>query len=98
MPRILKADLRMSKASARWVPRLLSEDDCGHNPASYNGILSDVIDNLDGVLQNLISFVQNLHVNVEIMKNNSQVKSDCNRPYSFPVIYKASLRLSRPTS
>ena len=33
MHRILKSDLKMSKASARWGPRLLSEDDCGHNQA-----------------------------------------------------------------
>ena len=36
----------MSKASARWVPRLLSEDDCGQNQASYSGKLSDFINNL----------------------------------------------------
>ena len=40
---ILKSDLKTSKASARWVPRLLSEDECGHNPASYNCKLSNVI-------------------------------------------------------
>ena len=34
--RILKSDLKLSKASARWVPRLLLVDDCEHNPASYN--------------------------------------------------------------
>ena len=34
--RILKSDLKLSKASARWVPRLLLIDDCEHNPASYN--------------------------------------------------------------
>ena len=43
MHRILKSDLKLSEASARWVPRLLSVDDCEHNPASYNCILSDVI-------------------------------------------------------
>ena len=36
MHRILKSDLKLSKASAKWVPRLLSVDDCEHNPASYN--------------------------------------------------------------
>ena len=41
--RILKSDLKISKAPARWVPRLLSGDDCGHNPASYNCKLSDVM-------------------------------------------------------
>ena len=39
---ILKSDLKMSKASARWVPCLLSEDD-GHYPASYICKLSDVV-------------------------------------------------------
>ena len=47
--RILKSDLKMSKASARWFPRILSEDDCGHNPASNNCKLSDVINNLNDV-------------------------------------------------
>ena len=36
MHRILKSDLKLSKASARWVPRFLSVEDCEHNPASYN--------------------------------------------------------------
>ena len=49
MDRILKSDLKMSKASARWVPRLLSEDDGGHNPASYNCKLYDAIDSLNDV-------------------------------------------------
>ena len=43
MHRILKSDLKMSMASARWVPRLLSEDNGGHYPASYNCKLSDVV-------------------------------------------------------
>ena len=47
--RILKSDLKMSKASARWVPRLLSEDNGGHYPASYNCKLSDVINSLNDV-------------------------------------------------
>ena len=49
MHRILKSDLIMSKASARWVPSKLSEDDCGHILASYNCKLSDVINNLNVV-------------------------------------------------
>ena len=47
MYRILKSDLKMSKASARWVPRLLSEDHGGHYPASYNCKFSNVINNLN---------------------------------------------------
>ena len=39
----------MSKASARWVRRLLSEIDGGHYPASYNSKLSDVINSLNDV-------------------------------------------------
>ena len=49
MHRILKSDLKMSKASARWVSRLLSEDDCGHNPASCNCKLSNVFNNSNDV-------------------------------------------------
>ena len=49
MDRIFKSDLKMSKASARWVPRLLLEDDGGHYPASYNCKLSDVINGLNDV-------------------------------------------------
>ena len=47
MDRILKSDLKMSKASARWVPRLLLEDDGGHYPASYNCKLADIINSLN---------------------------------------------------
>ena len=36
MHRILKSDLKLSKASARWVPRLLSVDENEHNPGSYD--------------------------------------------------------------
>ena len=36
MHRILTSDLKLSKASARRDPRLLSVGDCEHNPASYN--------------------------------------------------------------
>ena len=43
MHRILKSDLKVTKASARWIPHLLSEDDCSHNQASYTCKLSDVI-------------------------------------------------------
>ena len=43
MHRILKSDLKVAKASARWIPHLLSEDECSHNQASYNCKLSDVI-------------------------------------------------------
>ena len=49
MHRILKSDLKLSKASARWVPCFLSVDDCEHNPASYNCKLSDVINILNDV-------------------------------------------------
>ena len=49
MQRILKSDLKMSKAYARWVPRLLSENDDGHYQASYNYKLSDVINSLNDV-------------------------------------------------
>ena len=72
----------MSKASARWVPHLLPEDQCGHNPASYNCKRSDVFNNLNDVrrwvrpiagkiiAQTLLFdiFFQNLDVNAEIMK------------------------------
>ena len=36
MHRILKSDLKLSKASARWVPLLLSVDENEHNQASYD--------------------------------------------------------------
>ena len=46
MHRILKSDLKLSKA----LPRLLSVDDCEQNPTSYNcENLSDVIYNLNDV-------------------------------------------------
>ena len=47
--RILKSDFKLSKASARWVLRFLSVDDCEHNPAGYNCKLSDAIHNLNDV-------------------------------------------------
>ena len=34
--RILKSDLKVAKASARWFPHLLSEDDCSHKQAVYH--------------------------------------------------------------
>ena len=49
MHAILKSELKLSKAAARWVLRFLSVDDCEHNPASYNCKLSDVINNLNDV-------------------------------------------------
>ena len=49
MHMILKSDLKMAHASARCIPHLLSEDDCGHNLASYNCKLSDVLSNSNGV-------------------------------------------------
>ena len=49
MNRILKSDLKMSKACARWVPRLLLENGGGHYPASYNCKLSNVINSLNDV-------------------------------------------------
>ena len=45
MHRMLKLDLKAAKASARWIPHLLSEDDCSHNQASNHCKLSDVINN-----------------------------------------------------
>ena len=47
--RILKSDLKMAKASARWIPHLLSEDNCIHNQASYNCKLVNVINNSNDV-------------------------------------------------
>ena len=41
----------MAKTSERWVPRLLSEDGCGHSPTSYNCKLSDVFHNFNDVRQ-----------------------------------------------
>ena len=43
MHRKLKTDLKVAKASASWIPHLLSKDNCIHNQASYNGKLVDVI-------------------------------------------------------
>ena len=49
MHRKLKSDLKVAKASSRWILHLLSEDDCSHNQAIYNGKLSDVINNSNDV-------------------------------------------------
>ena len=83
MHRILKSDLKLSKASARWVPRLLSVDDCEHNPASCNfencltsfRILMTCADGSDLLLVKLVHklyylifFLQNLHGSVEIIE------------------------------
>ena len=46
---ISKSDMKMTKASARRVPRLLSEDDRGHNQASNICKFSDIINNLNDV-------------------------------------------------
>ena len=48
---ILKSNLKMAQASARCIPHLLLEDDCGHNQASYNCKLSDVLSNSNDVRQ-----------------------------------------------
>ena len=46
---ILKSDLNVANASARWIPHLLSEDGCSYNQASYNCKLSDVMNNSNDV-------------------------------------------------
>ena len=46
---ILKSDLKMAHASARCILHLLLEDDSGHNLASYNCKLSDVLSNSNDV-------------------------------------------------
>ena len=83
MHTILKSELILSKATARWVLRFLSVGDCEHNPASYNCKLSDVNNNLNDVRRWVrptvgkisvqtslfdIFFLQNLHCNAEIME------------------------------
>ena len=40
---ILKSDLKMAQACARFISHSLLEGDCGHNQASYNCKLSDVL-------------------------------------------------------
>ena len=47
MHMILNTDLKMQ--SARYIPHLLLEDDCGHNQASHNCKLFDVLSNSNGV-------------------------------------------------
>ena len=49
MHMILKSDLKIAQASARCIPHLLLEDYCGHNQASYNCQLSDVLSDLNDV-------------------------------------------------
>ena len=49
MHRILKSDLKVAKAYAKWIPQISSEDDCTHNQASNNCKLVDVIDNSNDV-------------------------------------------------
>ena len=46
---ILKSDLKMAQASARYIPHLLLGDDCGHNQTNYNYKLSDVLSNSNDV-------------------------------------------------
>ena len=70
--RILKSDLKMSRASARWVPRLLSEDDCGHNLARYNCKLSDVIDNLNDMRQWVRPIAGKISAQNSLLANLSQ--------------------------
>ena len=47
MHMILKSD--MVQASARCIPHILLEYDCGHNHANYNCALSDVLSNSNDV-------------------------------------------------
>ena len=83
MHRIFKSDLKLSKASTRWVLLLVSVDDCEHNPASYNcencptsfRILMTCAGGSDLLLVKLVHklyysifFLQNLHDNAEIME------------------------------
>ena len=49
MHMVLKSDFKMAEASARCIPHLLLEDDCGHNQASYNCKLSNVLSNSNDV-------------------------------------------------
>ena len=49
MHMILKSDLKMAQTSESCIPHLLLEDDCAHNHASYNCILSDVLSNSNSV-------------------------------------------------
>ena len=93
MQGIFKSDFKVTKASARWICRLLSEDDCSHNQSSYNCKLFDVINNSNDVRwwvrhirTSLFDIITSkLHGNGEKW-NISQLKFDCNRPYSFLII------------
>ena len=49
MHMILKSDLKMAQASARCIPHLLLEHDCGHKLATYNCNFSDVLCNSNDV-------------------------------------------------
>ena len=49
MHMLLKSDLKMVQASARCIPHLLLEDDCGHNQASYKCNFNDVLSNSNDV-------------------------------------------------
>ena len=44
MHRILKSDLKVAKAYARWIPFLLSEDDCNHNHCKLSDVINNSID------------------------------------------------------
>ena len=55
MHSILKSDLKMAKVSARWIPHLLSEDDCGPQ-----------IDFID----NAISLSVHEHINIQTFIQN----------------------------
>ena len=82
MHMILKSDLKMAQASTRCIPHLLLEDDYGHNQASYNCKLSDVLSNSNDVRRwvrpiagkmsaqtSLLDiFLKSLHVNAKIME------------------------------
>ena len=46
---ILISVMTMAQASARCIPHLLLEDNCGHNQASYNCQLSDILSNSNDV-------------------------------------------------
>ena len=46
---ILKSNMKMAQASARCIPHLSLEDDSGHNQASYNCKLPDVLSNSNDV-------------------------------------------------
>ena len=100
MHMILKSDLKMAQASARCIPHLLFEDDCGHNQATYNCKHSDVLSNSNVVrrwvrpiagemsTQTSLLDIFSLTICMVMQKKwkNSQTKFDCNRQYRFLVI------------